>query len=133
MTAKPTPPDGQAVLLAAHQQMMAHFAQTDAAGVAAIYTTDAQLLPVYSATISGRAAIQAFWQGCIDMGITAIQRNATEIEQLGTTANEVGRYTLLGHTGKVLDIGKYVIIWKEQAGDWKIHRDIWTSDLPPAK
>jgi ketosteroid isomerase-like protein len=35
--------------------------------------------------------------------------------------------------GKVADRGKYVVIWKRVGGEWKLHRDIWTTSLPAAK
>jgi hypothetical protein len=34
--------------------------------------------------------------------------------------------------GKVLDKGKYIVIWKKEDGTWKLHRDIWTTSVPPA-
>ena len=116
----------------AHQQLMASFGQGDAMGVAAIYTEDGQVLPAYSAAIRGRAAIQAFWQGCMDMGICAMQRTPLEMDCLTETINEVGEYRFLDRQGRVLDIGKYVLIWKRQHGQWQIQRDIWTSSLPTA-
>lgn len=121
-----------AAVILAHQQVMASFGQGDAMGVAAIYTEEGQVLPAYSAAICGRAAIQAFWQGCMDMGICAMQRTPLEMDCLAETINEVGEYRFLDRQGRVLDIGKYVLIWKRQHGQWKIQRDIWTSNLPAA-
>ena len=32
------------------------------------------------------------------------------------------------------DEGKYVVVWKKQEdGSWKLHRDIWNSNLMPAE
>jgi ketosteroid isomerase-like protein len=131
MTSQPTSEHAQAAISAAHQELMASFASGDAAGVGAVYAGAAQLLPAYSAAIAGQGAIQAFWQGCLDMGICSLQRTCTELDLLAATANEMGHYILYGRNGKVLDVGKYVVIWKVQSGQWKIHRDIWTSNLPP--
>ena len=119
-----------AAILAAHQRLMVSFTLGDAAGVATVYAADGQLLPVYSNAISGQAAIQAFWQGCFDMGIGSFERKPSEVEFFGTTANEVGSYVLYGRNHKVIDIGKYIVIWKLQHREWKIYRDIWTSNLP---
>lgn len=130
MTLEPTETDFTAVIHAAHELLMRSLAQQDAAAVAAIYSEDGQVLPAYSKVIAGKPAIQAFWQGCLDMGITSLQRNSVEMELFHATANEVGNYLLYGRNGKVIDVGKYVVIWKEQGGQWKIHRDIWTSNLP---
>lgn len=118
-------------LLHTHQRFMARFAQGDAAAIAAIYTEEGQLLPAYSPAIISRAAIQAFWQGCIDMGIGALRRHPSEVDQLNETVNEVGAYELYGRDGQLLDVGKYIVIWKWAQGRWQIYRDIWTSNLPP--
>ena len=57
---------------------------------------------------------------------------ATSIsEGHGNTAIEEGKYTLRGESGNVLDRGKYIVIWKQQVGQWKLHRDIWTTSLTP--
>lgn len=114
----------------AYRQFMTSFAQCNAAGVAVVYAESAQLLPAYSAAIVGRAAIQAFWQGCMDMGICTLQRQPDEVEQLNGTLNEVGAYQIYGRDGKLLDVGKYIAIWKWEQERWQIYRDIWTSSLP---
>jgi hypothetical protein len=52
---------------------------------------------------------------------------------VGDTAHEVGQYELLDAAGKTLDRGKYVVLWKKEGGRFKLHRDIWTTSMPPAK
>jgi ketosteroid isomerase-like protein len=33
-----------------------------------------------------------------------------------------------------MDRGKYIVVWKDEGGKWKLHRDIWNSSLPaPSK
>ena len=130
MTLEATDADRRAAIHATHALLMRSFVQGDAAALAAIYSEDGQLLPAYSSAIAGKAAIQAFWQGCLDMGITSWQRTSVEVELFQAVAHEIGTYSFYGRNGKVIDVGKYVVIWKEQAGQWKIHRDIWTSSLP---
>jgi len=133
MTTKPTLDEVYIAIRTAQQQLLTSFHQRNAAEVAACYAAEGQILPAYSAAISGRAAIQAFWQGCIDMGIGTLQRTPLEIDCLAGTVNEVGEYRFLDRQGHVLDVGKYVVIWKEQHDQWQIQRDIWTSNLPPAR
>jgi ketosteroid isomerase-like protein len=88
------------------------------------------VLPPNSDVITGRQAIQTFWQGAMHMGIAAAKLQTVEVEGHGNTAHEVGQYTLQGAGGQVLDTGKYVVIWQQEAGQWKIHRDIWNSSRP---
>ena len=85
--------------------------------------------------LSGRQAIQEFWQGVIDSGIRGATVETVDLEELGDTAIEVGAYTLdIRPAGgeATQDVGKYVIIWKRQAdGSWKWAVDIFNTNLPP--
>ena len=120
----------QAAIAAAVENFMAAFNRGDAAGLADFYTENGQLLPTGSDFITGKAAIQTFWQGAMDMGIKTAKLEAVETEGHGDTAIEIGKYSLRGETGNVLDNGKYVVIWKQEGDQWKLHRDIWNSSLP---
>ena len=120
----------RAEIVAANEAFMAAFGAGDAAGVAALYTARGQLLPPNMDTMAGQAAIQAFWQGAMDMGIRSAQLETAEVEGDGDTAVEVGKYTLCGEGGQVLDQGKYIVVWKRDGGQWKLHRDIFNSSLP---
>ena len=55
--------------------------------------------------------------------------DTVEAEEHGDTAIEIGKYTLNGEAGNVMDSGKYVVIRKQEDGQWKLHRDIWNSSL----
>jgi uncharacterized protein (TIGR02246 family) len=112
------------------EQFMVAFSRGNAAGVAAVYTEDAQVLPPNSDVVSGKQAIQTLWQGAMNMGVTAVNLETGEAEQYGNTAYEVGRFTLQGAEGQMIDAGKYVVIWKQEGGQWKLHRDIWNSSRP---
>ena len=62
--------------------------------------------------------------------VFGVQLEAVETEGYGDTASEVGKYTLEGEGGQVLDRGKYIVIWKQEEGQWKLHRDIFNSSQP---
>lgn len=119
-------------IAAAIEAFMAAFSRGDAAGCAALYTEQGQLLPPNSDVVAGKPAIQTFWQSAMHMGITAAKLETAEVEGHGHTAHEVGTYILQGAGGQVLDTGKYVVIWQQEAGQWKLHRDIWNSSRPAA-
>jgi ketosteroid isomerase-like protein len=122
----------RASIEAGNKQFAAAFLKGDGAAVAALYTPNAQLLPANSEAVSGTAAIQKFWQGVIDSGVRGAKLTAVEVEGHGNTAHEVGQYELSDKAGKLLDRGKYVVIWKRDGSQWKLHRDIWTTSQPPA-
>ena len=116
---------------AANSEFMARFAAGNGAGVAELYTEDGQLLPPKSEPIAGHAAIGALWQGAMDSGVKGAKLEVVEVEGMGKTTVEVGRYALSDAEGKVLDHGNYVVIWRKVEGQWKLHRDIWNSNVPP--
>jgi ketosteroid isomerase-like protein len=103
------------------------------ADLAALYTTDAMAFPPGSDIVRGRDAIQKMWQGVIDSGVKSAELTTTEVDSQGTVAHEVGNYAMKDGAGKVLDRGKYVVIWKRDGAAWRIHRDIWNSSMPAAR
>ena len=117
-------------IAAANDVFMAAFKQGDAAGLAALYTKDGQVLPPNGDFVSGQQAIQSFWQVIFDMGIKEAQMDIVEVEKQGDTAFEVSKFKLLGEGGQVLDEGKYIVVWKRDQGEWKLHRDIFNSSRP---
>ena len=117
-------------IVAAVETFMTTFSRGDAAGMAALYTESGQILPPNSDFVTGKQALQAEFQASMDMGIKAIKLETIEAEGYDDTAYEVGRVTLEGEEGQVLDQCKYIIIWKQEAGQWKLHRDIFNTSMP---
>jgi uncharacterized protein (TIGR02246 family) len=123
----------RAAIEAANQKFVAAFNKQDATGVAAAYSPDANAFPPNSPIVKGRPAIQKMWQDVITSGITSIAIATTEVESAGTIAYEAGTYELKTKDGKVADKGKYCVVWKKLNGQWMLHRDIWSTDMPAAK
>jgi uncharacterized protein (TIGR02246 family) len=117
-------------IAAGNEKFMAVFGQGDAAGLAALYTEKGQILPPNGDFVTGKEAIRGFWQALFDMGIKEAKLEIVEVEGHGDTAIEVSKYTLKGEGGQVLDKGKYIVIWKQEEGQWKLHRDIFNSSMP---
>jgi uncharacterized protein (TIGR02246 family) len=118
---------------AANGQFSAAAAKGDGAAVAALYSPDGQVMPPGSDPIRGAEAIQKFWQGALDSGVAAIGLKTIEVFGHGPTATEVGEYELRDKAGKVLDHGKYIVVWQHTDGKWKLLRDIFSTNVPPAK
>jgi uncharacterized protein (TIGR02246 family) len=118
------------ILRNTNERFMRAFKKGDAPNVASLYTAQGQLLPPNSEVVSGRAAIEQVWKSVMGMGIKDARLESVEVDALGDTAVEVGKYTLRGEGGQVLDNGKYVVIWKKEDDEWRLHRDIWNSSMP---
>ena len=123
----------KAAIEAANAQFSAAVVKGDGAGLAAMYSPDGQVMPAGSDPIRGTEAIQKFWQGGLDSGIVAVSLKTIEVFGHGPTATEVGEYELRDKAGKVLDHGKYIVVWKHADGRWKLLRDMFSTNVPPAK
>jgi len=122
--------DVGAAIKAANKVLASTIKVGDPKAAAACYTKTAKLLPANAPLQKGHAAIQRFWRGAMDMGIRGLTLRTVDIEVHGTTANELGAYTLKDIKGNKLDTGKYVVIWKKEGGAWKLHWDIFNSNNP---
>lgn len=129
MTVSSTLSEVSQAIRAGNEKFMSHFRQADAAGLARLYTEQGQVLPPQSDFVSGRPAIEAFWRSLMEMGIKGARLETLETKGGGETAYEVGKYTLVGEGGQILDSGKYVVIWQQEGGQWKLHWDIFNSSL----
>jgi uncharacterized protein (TIGR02246 family) len=113
----------------ANQLFEQNFASRDAQGIASLYTSDGILLPPGADVQKGPNAIQSFWQMVMGLGRKTARLKTVDVEQEGETAIETGQYELGGADGERLDHGKYMVIWKREEGQWKLHKDIWNTSL----
>ena len=118
---------------AANAEFSAAAAKGDGAGLAALYAANGQVMPAGSDVIRGTDAIQKFWQGALDSGVAGIGLKTLELFAHGTTATEVGQYELRDKAGKVLDHGKYIVVWRHEDGRWKLLRDMFSTSVPAPK
>jgi uncharacterized protein (TIGR02246 family) len=134
LAARATPQNAvRSAIEAANKQFAAALSRGDAAAIAALYTTNAQAFPPNSPVVSGRAGIEKMWKGVVDSGIAGASLATTDVEAHGDAAFETGTYEMKLKDGKVADSGKYVVVWKRENGQWRIHRDIWNTSMPATK
>lgn len=124
----------QAAITANNQQFMRAFEQGDADAIAALYTSDARILPPNQPMLAGTDAIRSFWQGMLRLQIKQPKLETVELaEQRDDIACELGRYSFivpLPDGSTVTDVGKYLVVWKREGGTWKLHLDIWNTNAP---
>lgn len=116
---------------AANAEFSAAVAKGNSAELAALYTADGQVMPAGSDPIRGMESIEKLWQRIISSGIADISLKTVEVFAQGSTATEVGQYELRDQAGKVLDHGKYIVIWRHEGGHWKLHRDMFSTNVAP--
>jgi ketosteroid isomerase-like protein len=90
-----------------------------------IYTIGARLLPPGAPMITGLAGIRAFWEQAIKaMSLQSAQLSTVETQACGDGVFEVGRADLILGDGQKATV-KYVVMWKQEDGEWKWDVDIW--------
>jgi len=104
----------------------------DAIALAALYHSDARVMPPNGEIVKGREEIRNFFKGMLSPSVTGIELHTQDTEKRDDLGVETGTYEVKGEQNATLDRGKYIVVWKKDDGKWKIYRDIWNSDLPPA-
>jgi uncharacterized protein (TIGR02246 family) len=102
------------------------FNKGDAAGVAAMYTEDAVVLPPGAGIVRGRNDIQAFWNKASET-LGDVNLTTVDVKPLGEmAARETGYFSLRTKTSPSQEVsGKYVVVWEKVATEWKLSADIW--------
>lgn len=113
---------------AANQKFGAAYAKGDAAAIAKLYTPNAKVFPPGGDMVVGRDGVQKVWAGAIESGMKITSLKTMSVEQYGSAAIELGRFTAEAPDAQKqitkLD-GKYVVVWKRLNGAWMLDSDIW--------
>jgi len=88
-----------------------------------LYTKDAIFYPPNGGMVEGTDGVTKAFQGLIGAGLV-IEPEAQEVEIFGNHAYEYGIGTVSDQEGNKIRQERYVCIWKNIDGTWKIYRDI---------
>lgn len=113
----------------AHDRLEAAFRRQDPALGASLYTEEAILFAPTAPPIRGHRQIRAFLRGTFNKGARSADFQTLDLEGTARRLTEGGRYVLRDGQGEILDMGKYLVIWKKVGGQWKIHRDMFNTTM----
>lgn len=116
----------KAEIEAANARWMEFFKKGDFAGVASLYTVDANAFPPGAPMVRGRDAIGEMWKAIAEK-VGDPKVTTLDVKALGpTAAREIGTFSLKtkGPTPQEVT-GKYVVVWEKVGNDWKLAADIW--------
>lgn len=119
-------------IAASNKAFGAAFASGDSTAFANCYTSDACINVTGMPRMCGTQAITGFFNAGRKMGLNNVALTTEEVMGGKDAVVEVGKYEMFAGNNVSAEKGKYIVIWKEENGKWKMHRDIWNSDAPPA-
>ena len=105
------------------------FNAKDVDKILALYTDNAVFMPPNKPLLRGRGPLKSFYDGLLNGGSKDLKVTPTDVAGHGPLAYESGSYSMIN--GTVPDRGKYLFIFRNMGGNWKIEYTSWSSDLPP--
>jgi ketosteroid isomerase-like protein len=97
------------------------------------YCTDAEVYSPNMPAVKGREAIRKFFYNDGNNKEAKIELPAGTFYGGPDYVVEDGVYNFPDGKGGSVDKGKFIALWKQEDGKWKLYREIWNSDMmPPA-
>ncbi len=110
----------------------------DSEALTQLYAEDAVIMPPNGPRGEGTAEVRETWSAAFEgspISASTLDSDLITVAAAGDYAYAVGSYTDSGMApdgSEWSDQGKYLTVWKNVDGEWKIAADIWNSDNPPA-
>jgi ketosteroid isomerase-like protein len=108
------------------------FMTNDTAFYTERYCEDAEVYCPALPAVKGRDAIREFFYSGGNNKETVIELPPGNIYGSHNLVVEEGTYNFPDGKGGSVDKGKFIALWKQEDGLWKLYREIWNTDLPPA-
>lgn len=94
------------------------------------YCSNAEVYSPGVSAVKGRDAIRAFFYQNGTNTETKIELPTGSFYGNSDMVVEEGTYNFPDGKGGDFDKGKFIAIWKQEDGKWKLYREIWNSDMP---
>lgn len=125
--------DSAKAIIAARNMLYSNaVAKKDSSSFVNCYTDSLCLLPPNAPEICTKDGVGKFFSMMQQMGIQGLLFSTKELFIGNEVITETGTYDLQIANNQSIDKGKYIVVWKQENGTWKMHRDIYNSDMPPA-
>ena len=121
-------PDQQAIR-AATTTLETAFNAKEVDKILTLYTENSVFMPPNKPLLRGRGSLKGFYDGLLNGGSKDLKLTSSDVAGHGPLAYESGSYSMMN--GDVHDRGKFLFIFRNMSGAWKIEYTSWSSDLPP--
>ncbi|MEO6136712.1 MAG: hypothetical protein ABIP35_16275 [Ginsengibacter sp.] len=119
---------GEASIKRSNEKFMHSFEEADSVDVASCYTTNAHLLLSDTPAIESRDNIRMKISRMMNEGIKKFDLKTSHIWGDSAMLVEEGSYKMFLKDDKQLEKGKYITLWQEEGGNWRMYRQMWNSD-----
>lgn len=93
------------------------------------YCKDAEVYSPQVPAVKGREAIINFFYQDGNNKEAKIELPAGDIYGSAELVVEEGTYNFPDGKGGSVDKGKFIALWKQEDGKWKLYREIWNTDI----
>lgn len=121
---------GKASIQQSNIRFMNAFKEGDSVEVANCFMKNGVIMIDGFPSIEGREAITHFFSQVMANGVKKYELETKNIWGDSSILVEEGVYKLTGKEKKEVGKGKYIVLWKQESGNWKMFRDIWARDFP---
>jgi ketosteroid isomerase-like protein len=97
------------------------------------YCRDAAVYCPNVPAVVGIDSIISFFYGTGNNGEAIIELPPNNIYGNADLVVEDGTFNFPDGKGGSIDKGKFIALWKQEDGKWKLYREIWNTDLPAEK
>ncbi len=92
-----------------------------------LYADNSVFMPPNAPLLRGREPLKSFYDD-LSGKWTELKMEPEDVAGHGPLAYQSGSYTLTGTAAR--DRGKYLIVMRNMAGNWRMEYTAWSSDLP---
>lgn len=102
----------------------------DVATIDAMFAPDAKSFPPGAAAVIGLPALHAFTVEYLKAGVTEFREETTDFYGNAEYVVDGGTYVVTYGPAHVTERGKYLNVWTQVNGRWKIKANMWNTDAP---
>jgi ketosteroid isomerase-like protein len=104
------------------------FNAKDTEKILSLYTENSVFMPPNKPLLRGREPLKSFYNSLLSGGSHDLKLTVDDVAGHGPIAYESGSYSMMN--GERRDRGKFLFIFRNMSGNWKIEYTSWSSDLP---
>jgi hypothetical protein len=104
----------------------------DIATIDSMFTPDARSLPPSADAAVGIAAIHGLTVDYLKAGVADFREETVSFYGNAEVVVDEGTYTMTYGTPPVTERGKYLNVWRNVGGRWRIQTNIWNAAAPSA-